>query len=118
MKANVNDKCGIEALSKSGKRIKLTKSVWYDKILVEHPEFVQKDIYVEDVRETIKEPDYIVEGWAGELLALRWCESAPNRPKHLCVVYREINDEGFIITAFFISRYQKLLRRGIIWQKK
>ena len=85
---------------------------------MEHPEFAEGDTSLEDVREAIEEPDYIVKGWSGELLAIRWCERAPKRPKHLCVIYRELNDAGFIITAFFISRYQKLLRREIVWQKK
>ena len=108
----------FEALSKSGKRIKLTKTIWYDKISIEHPEFAQSSSYVEDVRRVIEEPDYIVKGWAGESLALGWCETAPLRPKHLCVVYRELNGEGFVITAFFISRYAKLLKRGIVWKRK
>ena len=108
----------FEVLSKSGKRIRLTINIWYDKILVEHPEFKESDTYSEDVRKAIEEPDYVVKGWAGELLALRWCETAPKTPKYLCVVYREVNDEGFVITAFFLSRYQRLLKREIIWQRK
>jgi len=32
-------------------------------------------------------------------------------------VYRELNGDGFVITAFFISRFERLLRRGILWQK-
>lgn len=63
------------------------------------------------------EPEYIVEGWAGELLALKWSEITPRNPKYLCVVYRELNNDGFVITAFFISRYGKLLRRKVVWQK-
>ena len=111
-------KAVFEALSISGKRVGLTRNVWYDKILVDHPEFGERDTYLEDVRKAVQQPDYVVKGWAGELLALRWCATAPKRPKYLCVVYRELNDEGFVITAFFISRYQKLLRREIVWQRK
>jgi hypothetical protein len=76
----------FEVLSKSEKRIRLTINIWYDKILVEHPEFKESDTYSEDVRKAIEEPDYVVKGWAGELLALRWCETAPKTPKYLCVV--------------------------------
>ena len=108
----------FEVLSKSEKRIRLTINIWYDKILVEHPEFKESDTYSEDVRKAIEEPDYVVKGWAGELLVLRWCETAPKTPKYLCVVYRGVNDEGFVITAFFLSRYQRLLKREIIWQRK
>ena len=51
-------------------------------------------------------------------IALAWCDAAPSRPKHIAVVFRELNGEGFIITAFFISRFERLLARGILWQKK
>jgi hypothetical protein len=108
----------FETQSKFGKRIRLTESIWLKKILIEHPEFQLKADYVEEVKKDIEDPDYIVKGWASEFLGLRCCEIAPVRPKHLCVVYRELNGEGFIISAFFISRYEKLLRRGFLWQRK
>jgi len=106
------------ARSKSGRIVRLTKTTWYDKILVGHPEFAEKPEYLEEVKRSVKDPDYIVGGWMGEKLALRRCEIAPRKPKHLCVVYREINDEGRIITAFFTSKYEKLLRRGVLWRRK
>jgi len=103
--------------SKAGKLIRLTDKVWHEKILLEHPEFSTLPEYINELRKAIEGPEYIVEGWKGENLALRWCEKAPASPKYLCVVYREYANEGFIITAFFISRYGKLLRRKILWQK-
>jgi len=66
----------------------------------------------------VKDPDYVVIGWAGEYLALRYCKIAPKRPKYLCVIYREGEKKGFVITTFFISKHLKLLRRGVIWQKQ
>ncbi len=104
----------LNCKSKSGKDIRLTKVMW-DKITEGHPEFGEE--HLEEIRESVESPDYVVEGWNRELLALRWCIKAPKEPKYLCVVYRELNGEGFIITAFFISRYGKLLRRNVIWQK-
>jgi hypothetical protein len=106
-----------QVTSKSNKLVRLTSKVWNGKILSEHPEFSAFPEYVDELRKTIEDPEYIVEGWQGENLALRWCKKAPNSPKYLCAVYREYNKEGFVITAFFISRYGKLLRRKIIWQK-
>jgi len=106
------------ATSKFGKLVRLTEKIWLDKILREHPEFALLPEYLDEVRKAIEEPEYIVEGWQQELLALRWCEIAPHSPKYLCVVYREYGDEGFVITAFFISRYGKLLRRKIRWPKQ
>ncbi len=67
------------------------------------PELGQRGEYLEEMKKTIEDSDYIVRGDKGELIALRWCDSAPKRPKYLCVVYRELDGEGFIITAFFTS---------------
>jgi len=105
------------AISKSDKQIRLTSKIWHEKIVLEHPEFSTLPEYLDELRKTIEDPEYIVEGWYGESLSLRWCEKAPKNPKYLCVVYREYGKEGFIITAFFISKYGKLLRRKIKWQK-
>jgi hypothetical protein len=85
---------------------------------LEHPEFSTLPEYLNELRRTIEDPEYVIEGWKEELLALRWCESAPVNPKYLCVVYREYENEGFIITAFFISKYGKLLRRNVKWRKQ
>lgn len=105
------------ATTPTEQRVRLSINVWVNKILVSHPELATRPGYVEEVRLTLEDPDFTVEGWAGELLSLRWCETAPKRPKHLCVVFREADPMGFVITAFFISRYDKLLRRKIRWQK-
>lgn len=106
------------AKAKSSKLVRLTKKAWLEKILAGHPELSLSAEYLNEVRETIEEPEYIVEGWYQELLALRWCKIAPGGAKYLCVVYREYANEGFVITAFFISRYGKLLRRKRIWPKQ
>jgi len=37
--------------------------------------------------------------------------------KHLVVVYREIENDGFIITAFITSKIESLNRRNQIWPK-
>lgn len=102
--------------SKSGKAIRLTSTIWR-KIETQHPEFEGRSDYLQEMRNAVEDPDYIVQGWAGGLLALRWCELAPSRPKHLCVVYRELDGDGFVVTAFFISRFERLLRRALLWQK-
>ena len=101
-----------------GHTIRLTDAGWQRKILVSHPEFALNPAYEGEIRKAIEDPDLIVGGWEEELLNLRWCPIAPQGPKYLCVVYRAEKPVGFIITAFFISRYGKLLRRGVRWQKK
>ena len=107
----------FSVFSRSGKEIRLSDKTWREKICIEHPEFVVNRQYPEEIRKTVNDPDYIIKGWGGELLALRWCEIAPGTPKYLCVVYRELDDDGFVITSFFISRYGKLLKREIVWRK-
>ena len=106
------------ARSKSKRKIRLVKAVWFGKILRDHPELKAREEYVDEVKRTIEDPEYIVSGWFGEFLALRFCELAPRRPKYLCVVYREVNGEGFVITTFFMSRLHKLLRRGVLWRRR
>lgn len=103
----------FEVVSSYGKLIRLTATIWR-KIRLRHPEFTQPD-YLEAIRLAIEDPANVIEGWTNEKLCLRWCVTAPNSPKYLCVVYRELNDDGFVITAFFISRHERLLRRKILW---
>jgi len=106
------------ARSRSKKKIRLFKAVWFGKILRDHAELKAREEYVDEVKRTIEDPDYVVSGWFGEYLALRFCEVAPGSPKYLCVVYRETDGEGFVITTFFISRLHKLLRRGVVWRRQ
>ena len=106
------------ARSRSKKKIRLIKAVWLGKILKDHPELGARKEYVSEVKRAIEDPDYIVSGWFGECLALRFCELAPRRPKYLCVAYREVNGEGFVITTFFISKPYKALRRGVLWRRQ
>lgn len=48
-----------------------------------------------------------------ELLAVREIEAG----KYLVVVYRELNNDGFIITAFVTRRAKSLHRRKQLWPK-
>ena len=105
------------AVTPLGHRIRLSQAAWTSTIQVSHPEFAERPAYETDIRLSLEEPDWIVEGWGGELLAVRWCPTAPGGPKHLCAVYRVDEPMGFVITAFFVSRYGKLIRRPIRWQK-
>ena len=106
------------ATTPMGESIRLSETTWTQKLLISHPEFTQDPQYEQEIRATLEHPEFIVEGWRGELLNLRWCATAPGGPKHLCVVYREADPVGFIITAFFVSRYGKLVRRKLRWQKQ
>src|SRR3989338_9187122 len=67
-----------------------------------------------EVLEAVAEPDYIVQGEEGELLAVRELI-----PLALVVVYREMPPKnGFIITAFQTSKSDQLTKhRSTIWRK-
>ena len=98
------------AVSKNGIPIRLTGERWYH-IVENHDELAGLS---DEVLLTVEDPDYIVKGWKDELLAVRkFAED-----KYLVVVYKELENDGFIITAFLTKKVNKILRRGVIWQKK
>ena len=72
---------------------------------------------MDKVLETLSEPTRIVDGEQGETLALRDYESTNITKKTAVVVYRD-DDDGFVITAFFTSKPEKIERKGPqIWPK-
>lgn len=93
--------------SKGGLPIRLTSERWAH-IVEEHNELAGMRL---EVLETVSDPGLIVSGSAGELLALH--EQAPGR--WLVVVYRELENDGFVITAYLTSRIETMTRRRQIW---
>ena len=87
--------------------IRLTDERWAH-ITEEHCELAGFRL---EVLETVAKPDRVLAGGEGELLAVR--ELFPG--KHLVVVYRELEDDGFIITAFVTSKIKALQRRKQLW---
>lgn len=63
-----------------------------------------------EVLETVANPARIYAGNDGELLAAREIEAG----KFLVVAYRELTDDGFIITAFMTRRVKSLERRQLV----
>jgi hypothetical protein len=93
----------------SGKIVRLTDERWVH-IVEGHPEMAGS---LNEVLLAVNNPDFVVEGGNDELLALLFKRS----DKLLAVVYKEDNNNGFIITAFFTSKIDQLLKRKIKWQK-
>ncbi len=93
--------------SKNGLSIRLTDERW-SHITEEHAEMAGLKW---DVLETVGEPERILAGGAGELLALK----KQTDGKILVVVYREGADDGFVITAFLTRREAALNRRKPLW---
>ena len=70
---------------------------------------------LDKVLETLAEPDRVVAGEQGESLALRAYEKTSITRKTAVVVYHDQPD-GFLITAFFTSKPQKVEKNGqVIW---
>jgi len=93
--------------SKNGVPIRLTDERWVH-ITEEHSELAGLRL---EVLETIANPTAIFTGNRGELLAVREVEPG----KYLVVVYRESQQDGFIITAFLTRKGQALHRRQQLW---
>jgi len=68
-----------------------------------------------EILETINEPEFVVQGNNGELIAARKIEN----DKHLIAVYRESNGkDGFVITAFLTKKAASLRKRQLIWDRQ
>jgi len=94
-------------VSKNGIQIRLTEERWAH-IIEGHPELKLKQT---EVLNTIEHPERILTGNASELLAIREIEVG----KWLVVVYKEVNEDGFIITAFLTRKIRSLNRRKQVW---
>jgi hypothetical protein len=95
------------ALSKNGISIRLTEERWTH-ITDEHGELAGLRL---EVMTAVEEPQRIVEGGDGELLAVREFDMG----KYILVVYREQENDGFVITAFLTRRIRSLERRKQVW---
>lgn len=93
--------------SKSGVPIRLTDERWAH-IAEEHCEMAGLRL---EVLETVANPERVFAGGAGEILAVR-----PVEPdKWLVAVYREVSQDGFVITAFLTRRFTAFSRRRQVW---
>ena len=66
-----------------------------------------------DVLLAVATPDLLIGGVEKELIAAVF----KKEDKLLVVVYKEGVEDGFIVTAYFTSKIEKLLKRNILWQK-
>lgn len=86
--------------SKNGVPIRLTEERWLH-ITLSHEDMAG---YYEEILHTIEDPEVILRGYGGALIALR----NMGKERYLCVVYKELApDDGFVVTAFFTSRINR-----------
>ncbi len=91
-----------------GKRISVTASYWRKIIRFKHPALAGKEA---QVQQTLTDADEVRESKADSTVKLyyRFYGTA-----HLCVVSKHLNNEGFVITAYFTDR----IKEGVtIWTK-
>jgi len=99
--------------SNNGVPIRLTYKQWAH--IVEAHDYMSGCLDI--VIETLSEPYFIVRGWTDELIALRNYDETVISRKAAVVVYKEMDHDGFVITAFMTSRPEQILRRGVLWQR-
>jgi len=98
----------------SGALIRVTYRQWAH--ILESHDYMAGNLDL--VLETLSKPDFIAKGWSDELIALRHYPKTSIMEKDAAVVYKELSErDGFVITAFLTSKPQKIIRRGILWQK-
>jgi len=79
-----------------------------------HPEMIDQ---LDKIRETLKVPDCIIKSKTDTCVQLfyKYYVSTPVKAKLLCVVVKFINDDNFIITAYFTD----IIKKGeLLWKKK
>ena len=89
--------------------IRLTRERWFH-ITENHDDMAG---YYDDVLDTIENPDIVIQGYGGALIAFKGIA----RKRYLGVIYKELTgkEDGFVISAYHTS---KIDRRKILWPKK
>jgi len=97
-----------QAVSRNGVPIRLTEERWFH-IVENHDDLAG---YYDDVLDTVEDPDMILQGDQGALVAVKRVALR----RHLAVVYKELTaDDGFVVTAYFTRR---LARRTVVWRRQ
>jgi len=95
-------------VSIDGVPVRLTDERWVH-IVENHDDLAG---HYDDVLETVENPDMLLPGHGGSLLAVR----SYGRRRYLVVIYRQTKtDDGFVITAFFTDSID---REKAIWKRQ
>jgi hypothetical protein len=98
-------------VSVNGVTIRQTDERWQH-IVSGHPEMASEP---EHVLLTVEEPDLVLAGDFGELLAIRHWPVTTLGSKFVVVAYREVDhDDGFIVTAYLARRPSR--SRRVLWK--
>ncbi len=100
--------------SKNGKEIRLTEERWSH--IVEAHDYMAGN--QDMVFETLENPDAIIAGEKNELIAVRHYVHTSISEKHAVVIYKEQQNDGFVITAFMTSKPEKIGKKEVIWNRQ
>ena len=91
----------FEITDKSGRKIHLSKERWTH-INEEHPEISP---YLEELHEVLRKPDKITSFEFDDDVRYyyRYLKQRKHAAKYLLVIVKYLNEEGFIITAYFVK---------------
>lgn len=92
----------FEIVSKLDKTIKLTEKI-FNEIKLKHPEIRNQE---DKIKETLTDPNVIRKSQYGDNIFLfyRFFKTTPVTQKYLMVAIKLLNDNGFVITAYFTDR--------------
>lgn len=95
-------------ISKNGKEIRLTAE--RRSHIVESHDYMagNQDI----IFETLDDADTIVGGKRNEFIAIKHYNKTSISEKHAIVIYKERENDGFVITAFMTSKPEKIIKKG------
>lgn len=98
--------------SKLKKTIRLDAERWNH--VLKHPEMKNQ---INRIKETLTSPDSVRESIheTSTWLFYKLYTGTPVTKKYLLVITKILNEEGFIVTAFFTDKVKK---GGLVWKKK
>jgi hypothetical protein len=99
----------LTASAKNGLIIRLTEERW-EHIIAGHSELINLQ---SEILQAIENPDKILEGNNGELLAIKLLGDN----KYLVTIYKEAEEDGFVITAYLTKRINSLNKRKELWSQ-
>ena len=102
----------FEATTPNGRTLRLTNEGW-SHICTVHPELKKE---LNKVKQTVKTPDLIKQGNRADTFTFyKFFSKTIVSPKHLVLVIKYLNIEGFLLTGYFTER----IRKGeILWKKQ
>jgi hypothetical protein len=94
----------FEVVSKLGKRIRLTEVQWTH-MRSRHPELADQ---IERMKATLVDPDLVYHSPKEDNYHYhKRFKKTPVTEKFLLLIVKHLNEEGFVITGFFVSRIRE-----------